>query len=145
MSVDDAPGSDDAGETDVEPRGAPDIEQLEDRVEELRADLDAFESDVQERTVDRPDVESELKRYVRGRMRQGKARGWGPYLVLLYGTAVTIAAFFLIQDDLLAVVAMLVTYLSTLGLYVLFVVFGVGLGALGVPGRLVDWVRDRRS
>jgi hypothetical protein len=40
---------------------------------------------------------------------------------------------------------MLVTYLSTLGLYVLFVVFGVGLGALGVPGRLVDWVRDRRS
>ena len=144
MSVDDAT-VDEADEADVEPRGAPDIEQLEDRVEELRADLDSFESDVQARTVERPDVESELKRYVRGRMRQGKARGWGPYLVLLYGTAVTIAAFFLIQDDLLAVVAMLVTYLSTLGLYVVFVVFGAGLGALGVPGRLVDWVRDRRS
>jgi hypothetical protein len=144
MSVDDAT-VDESGEADVDPRGAPDIEQLEDRVEELRADLDSFESDVQERTVERPDVESELKRYVRNRMRQGKARGWGPYLVLLYGTAVTIAAFFLIQDDLLAVVAMLVTYLSTLGLYVIFVVFGAGLGALGVPGRLVDWVRDRRS
>ncbi|WP_425498312.1 YihY/virulence factor BrkB family protein [Halogeometricum salsisoli] len=144
MSVDDAT-VDESGEADVDPRGAPDIEQLEDRVEELRADLDSFESDVQERTVERPDVESELKRYVRNQMRQGKARGWGPYLVLLYGTAVTIAAFFLIQDDLLAVVAMLVTYLSTLGLYVIFVVFGAGLGALGVPGRLVDWIRDRRS
>lgn len=145
MSVDDASGPEESSETDVEPRGAPDIEQLEDRVEELRTDLDAFESDVEERTVERPDVEAELERYVRRRMRQGKARGWGPYLVLLYGTTVTIAAFFLIQDDLLAVVAMLVTYLSTLGLYVLFVVFGVGLNALGVPGRLVDWVRDRRS
>ncbi|ELZ30414.1 hypothetical protein C474_11396 [Halogeometricum pallidum JCM 14848] len=144
MSVDDEP-VDESGEADVDPRGAPDIEQLEDRVEELRADLDSFESDVQERTVERPDVESELKRYVRNRMRQSKARGWGPYLVLLYGTAVTIAAFFLIQDDLLAVVAMLVTYLSTLGLYVIFVVFGAGLGALGVPGRLIDWIRDRRS
>lgn len=145
MSVDDATAGGDSRETEVEPRGAPDIEQLEGRVEELRADLEAFESDVEQRTVDRPDVESELKRYVRRRMRQGKARGWGPYLVLLYGTAVTIAAFFLIQDDLLAVVAMLVTYLSTLGLYVLFVVFGAGLGALGVPGRLVDWIRDRRA
>lgn len=144
MSVDDAT-VDESGEADVDPRGAPDIEQLEDRVAELRADLDSFESDVQERTVERPDVESELKRYVRNRMRQSKARGWGPYLVLLYGTAVTIAAFFLIQDDLLAVVAMLVTYLSTLGLYVIFVVFGAGLGALGVPGRLIDWIRDRRS
>ncbi len=145
MSVDDAPRSEESGETDVEPRGAPDIEELEDRVEELRADLDAFESDVQERTVERPDVESELKRYVRRQMRQGRARGWGPYLVLLYGTAVTIAAFYLIQDDLLAVIAMLITYLSTLGLYVLFVLFGAGLGALGVPGRFLDWVRDKRS
>jgi YihY family inner membrane protein len=131
--------------TDVEPSGAPDIEELEDRVEELRADLDAFEEDVEDRTVDRPALQSELERYVRGKMRQSKARGWGPYLVLLYGTVTTIAAFFLLQDDLLAVLAMLVIYLSTLGLYVLFVVFGVGLNALGVPGRAIDWVRDRRS
>nr|WP_305149081.1 YihY/virulence factor BrkB family protein [Halobellus litoreus] len=134
-----------SADTDVDPRGAPDIDQLDRRVEELRADLDAFEEDVQSRTVDRPDVESEMRRYVRGRLRRGKARGWGPYLVLLYGTAATIAAFYLLDDDLLAVVAMLVIYLSTLGLYALFVIFGVGLNALGVPGRLVDWVRDRRS
>ncbi|WP_144905046.1 YihY/virulence factor BrkB family protein [Halobellus captivus] len=132
-------------ETELDPRGAPDIEQLDRRIEELRADLDAFESDVQSRTVDRPDVEGEMRRYVRGRLRRGKARGWGPYLVLLYGTAATIAAFYFLQDDLLAVAAMVVIYLSTLGLYTLFVVFGVGLNALGVPGRLVDWVRDRRS
>ena len=134
-----------ASDTDVYPRGAPDIDQLDRRVEELRADLDAFETDVKSRTVERPDVEAEMRRYVRGRLRRGKARGWGPYLVLLYGTAATIAAFYLLEDDLLAVVAMLVIYLSTLGLYALFVIFGVGLNALGVPGRLVDWVRDRRS
>ncbi|MFB6090635.1 MAG: YihY/virulence factor BrkB family protein [Halobellus sp.] len=130
--------------TEVDPRGAPDIGQLEREIEELRADLDAFEDEVESRTVDRPDVESEMRRYVRGRLRTGKARGWGPYLVLLYGTAATIAAFYFLSD-LLAVVAMLIIYLSTLGLYLLFVVFGVGLNALGVPGRLVDWVRDRRS
>ncbi|RLM56580.1 YihY/virulence factor BrkB family protein [Halobellus sp. Atlit-31R] len=141
----DDPDSEPGDDTDVEPRGAPDLEQLDRRVEELRADLDAFEDDVQSRTVERPDVESEMRRYVRGRLRRGKARGWGPYLVLLYGTVATVAAFYLLDDDLLAVVAMLVIYLSTLGLYALFVVFGVGLNALGVPGRLVDWVRDRRS
>jgi YihY family inner membrane protein len=133
------------GRADVDPRGAPDIEQLERRVEELRADLDSFEDDVDARTVEKPELESELKRYVRSRLRRGKARGWGPYLVLLYGTVTTIAAFALLQDDLLSVVAMLIIYLSTLGLYVLFVVFGVGLGAVGFPGRLVDWVRDRRA
>jgi len=144
---DGSPSAADSGpaDTDVEPRGAPDIDELDRRVEELRADLDAFESDVQSRTVDRPDVESEMRRYVRGRLRRGKARGWGPYLVLLYGTVATIAAFYFLQDDLLAVAAMVIIYLSTLGLYALFVVFGVGLNALGVPGRLVDWVRDRRS
>ena len=144
-STADPSAGDATSDTEIDPRGAPDIDQLDRRVEELRADLDAFEEDVQSRTVDRPDVESEMRRYVRGRLRRGKARGWGPYLVLLYGTAATIAAFYLLDDDLLAVVAMLVIYLSTLGLYALFVVFGVGLNALGVPGRLVDWVRDRRS
>lgn len=153
MSADDVTTPDDTqvppggarDDTDVDPRGAPDIEQLDRRVEELRSDLDAFEDDIRSRTVERPDVEADMRRYVRGQLRRGKARGWGPYLVLLYGTTATIAAFYLLEDDLLAVVAMLVIYLSTLGLYALFVVFGVGLNALGVPGRLVDWVRDRRS
>jgi YihY family inner membrane protein len=158
MSAEDATTPDDAGEggdpaesatadgeTDVDPRGAPDIEQLDRRVEELRSDLAEFETDIEERTVDRPTLKADLERYVRGRLRRGKARGWGPYLVLLYGTAATIAAFYFLDDDLLAVAAMVIIYLSTLGLYTLFVVFGVGLNALGVPGRFVDWIRDRRS
>ncbi|SDQ84542.1 YihY family inner membrane protein [Halopelagius longus] len=148
MSVDDDVRADategDSG-ADVSPRGAPDIEQLEREIEELRADLDGFEDDVDARTVEKPELESELKRYVRSRMRRSKARGWGPYLVLLYGTVTTIAAFAFLQDDLLSVVAMLIIYLSTLGLYVLFVIFGVGLNAVGFPGRLVDWVRDKRA
>ena len=141
-SVDDPP---DGAETEIDPRGAPDIEQLDRRVEALRDDLDSFEDDIEARTVDRPTLKADLERYVRGRLRRGKARGWGPYLVLLYGTAATISAFYLLDDDLLAVVAMVIIYLSTLGLYTLFVVFGVGLNALGVPGRFVDWIRDRRS
>ncbi|MFB6092764.1 MAG: YihY/virulence factor BrkB family protein [Haloquadratum sp.] len=146
--TDERAGPGDAGDrddTEVTPRGAPDIEELDQRVESIRADLDAFEAEVESRTVDRPAVESDLRRYVRRRLRGGKARGWGPYLVLFYGTAATIAAFYFLEDDLLAVVAMLVIYLSTLGLYLLFVIFGVGLNALGVPGRLLDWLRDRRS
>ncbi|MFC6826875.1 YihY/virulence factor BrkB family protein [Halopelagius fulvigenes] len=148
MSVDDderADATEGESQADVDPRGAPDIEQLERRIEELRADLDGFEDDVDARTVEKPELESELKRYVRSRMRRSKARGWGPYLVLLYGTVTTIAAFAFLQDDLLSVAAMLIIYLSTLGLYVLFVIFGVGLNAVGFPGRLVDWVRDKRA
>jgi len=144
--------TDDAGETSgaadsnrVEPRGAPDIGEIDDRVAELRADLDAFEADVRERTVDKPSVESELKGYVRSRMRRGHARGWGPYLVLLYGTALTLGAFYLFQSDWLAIAAMLIIFLSTLGLYVVFVVVGIGLNLLDVPGKAIDMARDRRN
>ncbi|WP_411965134.1 YihY/virulence factor BrkB family protein [Haloferax sp. YSMS24] len=138
--------SDDArADSSVSPRGAPDIEELESQVEELRADLDAFEADVTERTVEKPKLEEELKRYVRRRVRRGKARGWGPYLVLLYGVVLTLGAFYYLQSDLIAVVAMLIIFLSTLGLYVLFVIFGIGLNVLGVPSRAVDAVRERRS
>jgi membrane protein len=127
-----------------EPEGAPDIESLADRVDEVRADLDAFEADVRDRTVDQPTVEAELKRYVRRRLRRGHARGWGPYLVLLYGTVMTLGAFFFL-DGVWAVLAMVVLFLSTLGLYVLFVLVGVSLNALGSPRRLYDLVRDRRD
>ena len=127
----------------VDPEGAPDISELQDRVEELRTDLDAFEDDIDARTVEKPELESELKRYVRGRMRRGHARGWGPYLVLLYGTAMTIGAFYFLEGGW-AIAAMLILFLSTLGLYVLFVLVGLGLDALGIPGRAVDTVRDWR-
>ncbi|KAB1192655.1 YihY family inner membrane protein [Haloferax sp. MBLA0076] len=138
-------GDDESAGASVSPRGAPDIEELESQVEELRADLDAFEADVTERTVEKPKLEEELKRYVRRRVRRGKARGWGPYLVLLYGVVLTLGAFYYLQSDLIAVIAMLIIFLSTLGLYVLFVMFGIGLNVLGVPGRAVDAVRERRG
>lgn len=127
-----------------EPQGAPDIEGLAERLDAVREDLDEFEADVRDRTVDKPSLEAELKRYVRRRVRRGHARGWGPYLVLLYGTAMTIAAFVLLSD-VFAVIAMVVIFLSTLGLYVLFVLAGVSLDLLGSPRRLYDAVRERRE
>ena len=130
-------------DTQTDPSPAPDIEDLEDRLDEVREDLDAFEADVEERTVDRPDLESELKAYVRRRMRRGHARGWGPYLVLLYGTVMTLGAFYLLSD-LVAFVAMIVIFLSTLGLYVLFVLAGVGFTLLGKPGEALDALRRFR-
>jgi YihY family inner membrane protein len=145
-AMSESPDGTDGDETSdrTEPRGAPDIGELEAEVERLRADLDDFERDVSDRTVEKPKLEAELKRYVRRRMRRGKARGWGPYLVLLYGTAMTIAGFVLL-DDLLAMIAMIVIFLSTLGLYVLFVLFGISLNVLSVPGRARDWVGERRD
>lgn len=129
----------------VEPQGAPDISEIDDRIDQLRTEFDAFESDVRDRTIEKPTVESELKRYVRSKMRRGHARGWGPYLVLLYGTAMTLGAFFLFQSDWLAILAMLIIFLSTLGLYVVFVVVGLGLNLLDVPGKAIDMARDRRN
>lgn len=136
-------GSAEMADRDREPRGAPDVTELSDRVAELRADLDAFEEDVERRTVDRPDLESELKAYVRSRMRGGHARGWGPYLVLLYGVVLALGAFYFL-DGWPAVAALVVTFTSTLGLYVLFVLFGAGLDLLGSAGKAVDFVRRRR-
>jgi len=49
-------------------------------------------------------------------MRRGHARGWGPYLVLLYGTVLILGAFSFL-DGLYAIAAMLILGLSTLGLY----------------------------
>ncbi|QLG29508.1 YihY/virulence factor BrkB family protein [Halorarum halophilum] len=126
-----------SGEANDEP--APDIAELDRRVAELRAELD----DIDERTVEKPALESELKRYVRSRMRRGHARGWGPYLVLLYGVVLTLGAFYWL-DGWFAIGAMLVLFLSTLGLYTLFLVVGVGLNLLDVPGKAIDAVRDRR-
>jgi membrane protein len=111
-----------------EPRGAPDVAELAEEVDELRSELDDFEDDVDRRTVDRPQLEDDLKAYVRARMRQGKARGWGPYLILLYGTAMSLGAFYWLEGWA-AVAAMLVAFTSTLGLYVLFVLFGGVIGA----------------
>jgi len=95
------------------------VAALQEEVSRLRTEFDAFEDDVERRTVDKPAVESELKRYVRSRMRRGHARGWGPYLVLRYGTVLILGAFSFL-DGLYAIAAMLILGLSTLGLYTLF-------------------------
>ena len=134
--------SDPDGDDDERPRGAPDVAALEAEVRELRSQLDEFEDDVERRTVDKPAVESELKRYVRSRMRRGHARGWGPYLVLLYGTVLTLAALTSL-DGIYAVGAIVVLGLSTLGLYTIFVVVGIGLNLIETPGKALDYARRR--
>ena len=134
--------SDRDADGDGRPRGAPDVAALEAEVRELRSKLDEFEDDVERRTVDKPEVESELKRYVRSRMRRGHARGWGPYLVLLYGTVLTLAALSSL-DGLYAIGAIVVLGLSTLGLYTIFIVVGIGLNLLETPGKALDYARGR--
>lgn len=117
-------------------------ESLREQVTELREAIEDLETRVEEHTVPRSEIESDLKQYVRSRVRRGHARDWGPYLVLLYGTAMTIGAFYLLSGGW-AILAMLVVWLSTLGLYVLMVLTGAIMGGLSVPGRVVDLVRDR--
>jgi YihY family inner membrane protein len=119
-------------------------EDLEKQVRQLRVELAEFEEQVEDRTVHREELERELKRYVRSRARRSKARGWGPYLVLLYGTAMTLGAFYLLSD-LLAVLAMIVIWLSTLGLYALMLIVGAGLTAARLPGRARDVVSRLRD
>ncbi|WP_233274666.1 YihY/virulence factor BrkB family protein [Haladaptatus cibarius] len=136
----------DSGEymTDDTEQSAPDILELHGDVERLQSEFEEFEQDVDERTVQKPELKSELKRYVRRRMRRGHARGWGPYLVLLYGTVMTLGAFRWLESGW-AIAAMLVIWLSTLGLYTLMVLVGFGVSAVGVPGRVGGRIRDWRS
>jgi YihY family inner membrane protein len=123
---------------------APDIVELRDELRELRADVESFEEDIEDRTVEKPEVESELKQYVRKRMRRSHARGWGPYLVLLYGTAMTLGAFFWLRGAW-AIFAMTVVWLATLGLYTLMVMLGFGVGVLSLPSRVSDRIGNFRS
>ena len=119
------------------PSTAPDISELARQVRALRLEVDA-------KTISRQDVESELKGYVRQRQRRGQARGWGPYIVLLYGTLMTLGAFYYL-DGGWAIGAMLVIWLSTLGLYALMLMVGVGIKGISVPGSLYDRFRGDDS
>lgn len=118
---------------------APDLAELAERLEELRGSVDQLD----DRTVEQPALEAELKQYVRQQTTRRRARGWGPYLVLLYGTVMVVAAFRFLQGWF-AIGAMVIAFLSTLGLYTLFVLVGLGLNVLGLPRRAVDAVRRRR-
>ncbi|WP_394349658.1 YhjD/YihY/BrkB family envelope integrity protein [Natrinema versiforme] len=121
-----------------------DPEVLREEIERLRDRVDSFEDDVENRTVRKESLEGELKRYVRRRVRRGHAHDWGPYLVLLYGTAMSIAAFYFLEG-IYAILAMIVVWTSTLGVYVLMVLFGFGISLLGIPGRVRNLIGDRRS
>lgn len=109
------------------------------RYHELREEVERLEADIAERTVRRDELEADLRRYVRWRQRRGHARGWGPYLVLLYGVVLTLGAFYYL-DGGWAILAMLIVWLSTLGLYVLMVVTGATAGVLDYP---IKKLRDR--
>ncbi|MHC3436690.1 YihY/virulence factor BrkB family protein [Natrialbaceae archaeon A-gly3] len=123
---------------------ADDPEALREEIARLRDQLEAVEEHVERRTVRKESLEGELKRYVRRRVRRGHARGWGPYLVLGYGTAMTIAAFYFLSG-IWAILAMFVVWTSTIGVFLLMVIFGAGLSLLDVPGRLRDRVGEWRS
>ena len=120
------------------------LERVESELYELRAEVSRFEQAVEDRTVERPRLESELRRYVRQRMRRQRARGWGPYIVLLYGTVMTVGAFHYL-DGIWAILAMFVIWLSTLGLYVVMLGVGAIIGFLGLPSRARDAIARRRS
>lgn len=135
----------DADEEDGEVPGGPDdaeVAELRERLDAVRQELESFEADVDDRTVHRSAVEAELRRYVRDRVRRGHARGWGPYLVLLYGTAMTVGAFYFLSSGW-AILAMIVIWLSTLGLYALMLIVGAILGIASLPRRGVGLIRDR--
>lgn len=126
-----------SGDIEVPDVSDPDEEELAETVDRLHERLSEFEHRVEERTVHREQLERDLERYVRQRARESKARGWGPYLVLLYGTLMTVGAFFFLSG-LWAVLAMLVIWLSTLGLYTLMLIVGTAVSATTLPGRIVD-------
>ncbi|KAA9399354.1 YihY/virulence factor BrkB family protein [Haloarcula sp. CBA1130] len=142
--------SEDADETDTPPPAGADTpgpttnDLTDEELRELREEFESFREDIEGRTLHRDEVRSDLKQYVRRRMRRGHARQWGPYIVLLYGTIMTLGAFYYLEG-IWAVLAMLVVWLSTLGLYAIMIAVGVTLTATGLPGRLVDRVRDWRQ
>lgn len=109
------------------------------RYYELKAEFERLEAEIEDRTVHRDEVEDDLRRYVRWRQRRGHARGWGPYLVLLYGVILTLGAFYYLEGGW-AILAMFVIWLSTLGLYVFMVVTGTTTRFLSYPIRKI---RDR--
>ncbi len=112
-------------------------------IAELRRELEALEDSVEDRTVHREELEADLKQYVSRRVRRGHARGWGPYLVLLYGTLMTLGAFYYLSGGW-AILAMVVVWLSTLGLYTLMLLVGVSLSMSTLPRRALGLLRKIR-
>lgn len=141
-SVEDAGGNPEEGPTG---QRDPDVSArvTQEDIDDLRRELDEMEHRLETRTVHRDELESDLKQYVRKRSRRGHATGWGPYLVLLYGTVMTLGAFYFLSSGF-AVLAMLVIWLSTLGLYALMVIVGATVKGVQLPGKILETVRNLR-
>jgi len=133
-------GSDEPYRRDVDPER---VEYLASELADLQAEFDELEDQVGDKTVHRDDIEAELRRYVRARQRKGHATGWGPYLVLLYGVFMTLGAFYYL-GNVWAILAMIVVWLSTLGLYVFMAVFSTGITLTRRVAALRDIVGRRR-
>jgi hypothetical protein len=144
------PGGEPPAEPDEQTEGPtghqdPDVSArvTQEDIDQLRRELDEMEERLESKTVHRDELEADLKRYVRKRSRRGHATGWGPYLVLLYGTVMTLGAFFFLSSGF-AVLAMIVIWLSTLGLYALMLIVGLTVSGAKLPGRLLDTIRNLR-
>jgi len=113
-------------------------------LDRLWEELEGLEDHVEGRTVSKESFEAEMKRYVRWRLRKGHVTGWGPYVVLLYGTGMTLGAFYYLEG-LWAILAMVVVWLSTLGLYVVMVILGIGIGGVRFAWKYLEKARSLRS
>lgn len=121
-----------------------DEDGLRSEMDRLWEELEGLEDHVEGRTVSKEAFEAEMKRYVRWRLRKGHVTGWGPYVVLLYGTGMTLGAFYYLEGPW-AILAMLVAWLSTLGLYVVMVMLGVGIGGIRFAWKYLEKARSLRS
>ncbi len=137
----DGDGASDDGTDDVESVDTRRVDPAE--LVELREEIEDVAADLEEKTRNREDLEADLRQYVRWRQRRGHARGWGPYLVLLYGTIMTLGAFYFLSGGV-AILAMIVVWLSTLGLYALMLIVGLLATAIGLPGRAAERLRNLR-
>jgi len=121
-----------------------DEDGIRSEMDRLWEELEGLEDHVEGRTVSKEAFEAELRRYVRWRLRKGHVTGWGPYVVLLYGTGMTLGAFYYLEG-LWAILAMVVVWLSTLGLYVVMVILGIGIGGVRFAWKYLEKARSLRS
>jgi len=121
-----------------------DEDDVRSELDRLWEELEGLEDHVEGRTVSREAFEADMRRYVRWKLRKGHVTGWGPYVVLLYGTGMTLGAFYYLES-IWAILAMVVVWLSTLGLYVVMVALGIGIGGVRFAWKYLDKVRSMRS
>ena len=105
-------------------------EEDSDAVAGLREDVDRLQEELDARTVSVASLRDDLA------AQDGSPQPWwGPHLVLLYGTALAVAAFVLL-DGWVAVAAMVIGYLGAIGTYVVLALLAGGVGMLRQLRRL---------